>query len=313
MTWDLYLGADATIILGTITPEQVPPVATEIYRQVQATNFPERAKAIAKQVDKKNPHFICLQEAVIWHLLSPPDFKPEIHFEYDFLKILLEELKYRGLKYKVIVINKDLDIEVPTSTGFFLHFIDRNVILAREDSDFTISNMSSGQYQAIFPAPIGGQLIPIPRGWASVDVKIDGKKFRLLTTHLDHDSEKVRDQQAVELIQLTNDVDFPTILTGDFIFDANSSPPPSPYLLFLDAGYEDAWKIAGEGPGSTCCHDFDLLNLVSDLNTRTDFIFFRGNIGVKKIDLVGESQNDRASNALWPSTAAGLVADFKFS
>jgi endonuclease/exonuclease/phosphatase family metal-dependent hydrolase len=223
MSWDLYLGADATIILGT-TPEQVPQVATEIYRQVQATNFPERAKEIAKQISKKNPDFICLQEAVIWQILSPPGFEPVIHFEYDFLKILLEELKSRGLKYEAIVINQNLDIEVPASTGFILHFMDRNIILARKHSDFTISNTKSGQYQAIFLAPIGGQSIPIPRGWASVDVKIDGKKFRLLTTHLDHDSEIVRDLQAVELIQLTSAADLSLILTGDFQFDANSSP-----------------------------------------------------------------------------------------
>ena len=312
MSWDLYLGADATIILGT-TPEQVPPVATEIYRQVQATNFPERAKAIAEQISKKNPDFICLQEAVIWQLLSPPGFKPEIHFEYDFLKILLEELKSRGLNYEAISTNQNLDIEVPASTGFILHFTDRNIILARKHSDFTISNTKSGQYQAIFLAPIGGQSIPIPRGWASVDVKIDKKKFRLLTTHLDHDSETVRDQQAVELIQLTNAADIPQILTGDFQFDANSSPSPSPYLLFLNAGFEDAWKVTGEGPGFTCCQDVDVLNLVSELNTRPDLILFRGDLDVKKIDLVGESQNDRTSNALWPSTSAGLVADFKFS
>lgn len=74
MTWDLYFGADATIILGT-TPEQVPPAVTKIYRQVQATNFPERAKAITKLIAKKNPDFICLQDAAIWHLSSPPDFR----------------------------------------------------------------------------------------------------------------------------------------------------------------------------------------------------------------------------------------------
>lgn len=216
------------------------------------------------------------------------------------------------MKYEAIAVNTNLDIDVPASNGFILHFTDRNIILARKHSDFTISNIESGQYQAHFLAPIGSQLIREPRGWASVDVNIDGKKFRLMTTRLDFDSETVRAQQAEELIELTNDVDFPMIITGDFQFDANSSAP-SPYLLFIDAGFEDAWKIAEEGPGFTCCQDFDVLNLVSKLNKRPDLILFRGNLGVKKIDIVGESQYDRTSNALWPSNSAGLATDFKFS
>ncbi|WP_462410073.1 exonuclease/endonuclease/phosphatase family protein [Neobacillus sp. Marseille-QA0830] len=309
MSWDLYLGADATIIIGA-APEQVPEIATKIYRQVQATNFLKRAKAIAKQVSKKHPDFICLQEAVIWQILSPPGFEPEIHFEYDFLKILMEALENRGLKYEAVVINQNLDIVVPTSEGFLLHLIDRSVTLVKKHSGFTISNANSGRYQAVFLAPIGGQFIPIPRGWASVDVRKDGKRFRLMTTHLDHDSETIRDQQAAELVQLTNGVDLPLIVTGEFEFDADSSPPPSSYLLFLNAGFDDAWNIAGEGPGFTCCQDPDLLNLESGLSFRPNLILFRGDLNVKRMDLVGESQNDRTSNALWPSNAAGQFARF---
>ena len=227
----------------------------------------------------------------------------------SFLDILLKELRRRGLKYEAIAVNQNLDIDVPASTGFILHFTDRNIILAKKNSDFTISNIQSGQYEAHFLAPIGGQLFIEPRGWVSVDVKIDGRKFRLLTTRLDFDSEEVREQQAAELVQLTNGVDLPLIITGDFGFDVNTNPPP--YLLFLNAGFKDAWTIAGEGPGFTCCQDFDVLNLVSELSGRSDLILFRGNLEVKKIDIVGESQNDRASNALWRSNSTGIVADFK--
>ncbi|WP_042464191.1 exonuclease/endonuclease/phosphatase family protein [Neobacillus dielmonensis] len=311
MSWDLYLGADATVIIGA-APEQVPEIATRIYRQVQATNFPKRAKAIAKQVSKKHPDFICLQEAVIWQILSPPGFEPDIHFEYDFLKILIEAFGNRGLKYEAVVINQNLDIVVPTSEGFLLHLIDRSVILVKKQSDFILSNANSGRYQAAFLAPIGGQFIPIPRGWASVDVKKDGKMFRLMTTHLDHDSETIRDQQAAELVQLTDGVDLPLIVTGEFEFDADSSPPPEAYLLFLNAGFDDAWTIAGEGPGFTCCQDPDLLNLVSGLNFRPNLILFRGDLNVKRMNLVGKSQNDRTSNALWPSNAAGQFARFTY-
>jgi hypothetical protein len=42
-------------------------------------------------------------------------------------------------------------------------------------------------------------------------------------------------------------------------------------------------------------------------------ILFKGNIKVKDIELVGNSQNDRTISGLWPSDHAGVVAELKLN
>ena len=66
--------------------------------------------------------------------------------------------------------------------------------------------------------------------------------------------------------------------------------------------------IAGKGDGLTCCQDADVLNLISQLFVRIDLILFRGDFKVKKVDVVGEEQEDRTPTALWPSDHAGVFA-----
>lgn len=68
MTWNLYLGADLTPIF-TAAPEQIPERITEVFRQFLATNFPRRAKAIARQIALVQPDIIGLQESVLVELI----------------------------------------------------------------------------------------------------------------------------------------------------------------------------------------------------------------------------------------------------
>ncbi|WPC39541.1 hypothetical protein [Clostridium sp. JS66] len=63
MTWNVYLGAELTPLFTTCSAEQIPELATQVFRQFLATNFPERAKVIANQIDLKKPDIIGLQEA----------------------------------------------------------------------------------------------------------------------------------------------------------------------------------------------------------------------------------------------------------
>lgn len=49
LTWNIYQGFDVTPLFNpALTPEQILAVITQILRQFLATNFPVRAKAIAK-------------------------------------------------------------------------------------------------------------------------------------------------------------------------------------------------------------------------------------------------------------------------
>ncbi len=309
MTWNIYFGSSLTPVVGT-TPVELPQRVTEIYRQFQATNFPVRAGAIADQIAKKEPDIIGLQEVAKWQLLLPQNSK--IVVTYDFVSILLKELEKRGLHYQVLAETRDTDVTLPSSHGFNVRFLDRDVILARKHSGLKFSNIQTKNFEASLTVPIGGNLVKTLFGWSSVDVEICGKKFRLVNTHLQPGSPlipetlQVQLAQADELLNGPGATQLPLVFIGDFNSNSNGSGPS--YNKLINAGFKDSWKIAGIGDGLTCCQDADVLNLISQLFVRIDLILFRGDFKVKKIDVVGEEQEDRTRTALWPSDHAGVVA-----
>lgn len=309
MTWNIYFGAILTPALGT-TPEELPQRVTEIFRQFQATNFPVRARAIADQIARKKPDIIGLQEAAIWQLLLPQNSKVAV--EYDLVTILLKELKKRGLHYQVLAKVDTTDVTVPSSSGFNVRFVDRDVILVRKNSGLKFSNIQTKIFDAFLPVLVGGKIEKLQFGWVSVDVKICGKKFKLVNTHLQPVSPlipptlQIQLAQANELLQGPGATELPVVFIGDFNSNSDGSGPS--YNLMINAGFEDTWNIAGKGEGLTCCQDADVLNLNSQLLVRIDLILFRGDFKVKKVDVVGEEQEDRTSTALWPSDHAGVAA-----
>lgn len=204
------------------------------------------------------------------------------------------------------------DVTVPSSTGFNVRFLDRDVILARKKSGLKFSNIQTKNFEAFFPVPVGDMIVNTLSGWASVDVRICGKKFKLVNTHLQPVSPlqpvtlQVQLAQADELLNGPGATELPLVFIGDFNSNSDGSGPS--YNKLINAGFTDAWEIAGKGDGLTCCQDADLLNLISQLFAKIDLILFRGDFKVKKVDVVGEEQEDRTPTALWPSDHAGVVA-----
>lgn len=291
-TWNIYFGFDPTPLAGGFTPEAV----TQVFRQFLATNFPERAKALAKAIASNKPAFIGLQEAVVI-TLTIPTFGT---VTYNFVELLLQALKDRGLHYKVAELNENRNVQnVPDSNGNFLSFLDRDVILVNKDHKFKIINRQSGNYAASF--------MGTPRGWSAIDVRLDGQVCRMITTHLEPLNETVRNAQVVELLNGPANTNLPTIITGDM----NSTPDSAAYQLFISTGYQDVWSQVGEGDGFTCCQGADLLNALSTLNRRIDYIFIRNGLESKKAQVAGESQSDRTKTGLWPSDHAGVWAKLK--
>ena len=80
------------------------------------------------------------------------------------------------------------------------------------------------------------------------------------------------------------------------------------YNNVIAAGFTDAAVAGGRGNTVTCCQDFDLLNPISALDARVDFVLFRGHFSVKRAAVVGDRPRDRTRSGLWPSDHAGLVA-----
>ena len=299
MTWNIYQGFNVTPLFAA-PPELIPEVVTQVFRQFLATNFPVRAKAIAKAIASKEPNLIGLQEAVLVELIIPTFGT----VTYDFIDILLEALEEQGLKYEVAALNNNAKGELPDNNGNLLQFLERDAILIRKNSNLDIIGKQEANFQTNLTIPLAGQPFTILRGWSSIDVKIDGKVFRLINTRLDPSVESIRNAQALEILQGPANTSLPVVIIGDL----NAIPNSSTYNLFITTGFKDLWNKVGEGPGFGHEQGADLLNAISMLIERVDYILFKNGWEPIKADLVGESQSDRTETGLWPSDHAGLFA-----
>ncbi len=304
MTWNIYFGADLTPLINT-TPEEVPEIMTEIYQQVQQTDFPARARSIAKQIWETKPDLIGLHEVALWTVQSPTT-KNVI----SFLMILLKNLRKLGLDYCVVAVNKNFRKKLPSSTGELIGLLDRDVILARQKLPWKFSNIQKKNFATNLVVPIGNEPFTVLRGWSSVDVCFNGKKFRLVNTHLEGNSTEIQVAQVTELLKGPAVTDLPLIFIGDFNSNANGRETPT-YDILINAGFTDAWPIAGQGSGFTAFQARNLRNPLSTLSKRIDLILFRDNFRVKQGYTVGDQQKDRTLSGLWPSDHGGVGAILK--
>ncbi|GGE55877.1 endonuclease/exonuclease/phosphatase family protein [Priestia taiwanensis] len=305
MTWNLYLGADLTPFV-TATPAQIPQTVTNVFRQFLATNFPVRVEAIADQIARKRPDIIGLQEAELWQLFVP-NF-PTV--TYDFIELLLHALRQRGLYYELAAFNNNLSIQLPSSTGNIVGRLDRDAILIRQGVGLNIVQRQEANFQTNLTLPIAGQPITLLRGWSFLDIVKQGKTFRVINTHLEPVSPAVQVAQGNELLAGPANTTLPLILLGDLNSNANGPGTPT-YGNLINAGFQDTWLAVGQGTGATAIQDADLLNAVSSLNARIDFILFKNGWQPLLADVVGDQQSDRTPTALWPSDHAGVAADLR--
>ena len=116
MTRNIYLGGNIFLPIATHgRAPQFEQKAGELWDQVETTNFPRRAKLLAREIKRHKPDLIGLQEVALWRR-GPQGVKdgsatPATQVVYDFKKTLLRELKRAGLKYRVGDTQREADIE----------------------------------------------------------------------------------------------------------------------------------------------------------------------------------------------------------
>lgn len=328
MSRNLYLGANIDPILAIQDPNQVPGAIAQAWAAVVASNFPERAKALATEIETSGAQLIGLQEATIYRRQTPSDFvfgnrsTNATVVAYDFVEILLAELAQRGLSYRVVARVVNTDLEFPMFTGQAplpfddIRYTDQDVILAR--ADVAVRNPVGQNFAAVVSLPIGGLPVQLKRGWVAVDAEAAGGTVRFTNTHLEVQSFRaVQEAQARELTAWLSASPHTVVLVGDLNSAANADAPPASltgsYNIFRSAGFADLWlRGNGQTPGLTCCQQPDLRNPVSTLNQRIDFIMIdQGTnqfVGGVQMNVVGDQPADRTPSGLWPSDHAGLVA-----
>jgi hypothetical protein len=316
MSRNLFLGADVAVLLTATDPAQIPVKMAELWGQVVANDFPQRAGALADEIADTRAHLVGLQEVSTYYLAPPGQ---PFALAYDYLQILLDSLTARGLDYVAPVQTANMDVTLPmvTPTGLaYVRLIVSDVVLAR--ADVSVSNPQGGNFAVGLTVPIAGALeLTIPRGWASVDADIDGRRVHFVTAHLEAFSPAHNAAQGSELLALLAGRPSPLILVGDLNVTPDGSRGPT-YANVLAAGFADVWTAANGGDDApTCCFDADLSSTARVLTQRVDFIFVRDIfprerlIGSAAAWTVGDQLSDRTVGGLWPSDHAGLVGELR--
>lgn len=354
MTQNLYLGADIFKVVDAAfipnpddpdgppisnpDPYAIPFAVFDVFQTMLSTNFPERAEAIADEIAKYKPDVIGLQEASTYYIQTPGDFligNPEQANELviDFYATLNAALQARGLHYRAFFVT-NADIEMPmlnpiTGQLSDVRLVDHDIILVR--NGLWAKEAYSDNYFYNLSLNLGGAEVEFTRGYITVEVKIQGEKYRFVNTHLEvrsNEGSEFRVIQALqmnELLQLLEKEKRPIIMLGDF----NSSyddqvfihdvygPIVPPYWQAIYKGYADSWLLQKHpGDGYTSGFDEYVSDPTAELTTRIDLIFVdQKKLKIEKVDaeVVGDELEDRTPSGFWPSDHAGVVAAIRFS
>ena len=255
MTLNQYLGADFASLLappgGDFGAELV-----RILEEVAATDFPARAQRQAREIARRKPHLVGLQE--VW-ALSCSDFNaadqrgcedPAIADAFlDYLDQTLDALAARGADYDVVAVVENLDLSsiqippFPPGLPFLINnvpaaliAVDRDVILARADvpavpADLDCENPSEDgcNYGFILNVPIPPIEVSFERGFVGVDATVGSKDYRFVNTHLEIREPVPKEFQCAQAAELIETLDAtPPEVSLILVGDLNSSPKDEP-------------------------------------------------------------------------------------
>jgi hypothetical protein len=320
MSRNLYLGATLSPVLAVAADPPTDPgelqaaiieAVRTVWEQVRATDYPRRAEALADEIVEADALLVGLQEVTTYRKGPLQQNVPAEEVILDFLDILLAELADRGAPYRVLVSVENFDGQLPYvgPEGLFdLRLTDRDVIIARADvpaSQLKVLGTASGNFAAAVPLELGGQQLPVTRGWVSADVKHRGQTFRFVNTHPEAFSELVNFLQVRELVAGPLATSLPVVLVGDL----NATPDSDAMGLVFGAGFLDAADAPGGDLGDTCCFDADVRG--GTLDQRIDYVLYRGRFEVTGHERVGLEPDE--PDGLYPSDHAGVVADLVLS
>lgn len=118
------------------------------------------------------------------------------------------------------------------------------------------------------------------RALLEATIDLDGRPVRVLGTHLQWDSEEERLEQARAVVARLDDR--PTVLLGDL-----NTTPGTPTYAALAARLEDAWVLAGEGPGHTFTAE--------PPPRRIDYVWVGGGLRVLAAEVLGSVASDHSA------------------
>jgi endonuclease/exonuclease/phosphatase family metal-dependent hydrolase len=329
MTRNIFLGADLGPALAATSIAEAVDAGGVILQEVDATNFPERAKPLAREIAAAEPDLVGLQEVALWRQQIPPDGiggEPATEVRYDFLALLMQELDALDAGYTVVAVQEEFDQELPVDldgsndTGAPPLGVDldgrltmRDVILVKRGSAVRPTGETDGaHYTTLFELNLGGALpIDVERGWLSTEATVAGTstEFRFVNTHLEAFGEDtIREAQAKELFAPGGplDTDKQVILAGDLNSgtEARHNIHGTDQLAFaalLGFGMTDNGAI------QSCCYS-DLFDPTQVFDHTVDHVLTKPGLQTKNAFVTGNDPAERTPSGLWPSDHGGVVS-----
>jgi endonuclease/exonuclease/phosphatase family metal-dependent hydrolase len=319
MTRNLYLGSGLANLTGVSGPAELTTAVGEDWANVLATDFRTRAAALAEEVARARPDVLGLQEVTLWRDSPVSDLREHpgpdaTHVVLDHLAVLTSALAAHGTPYRPVVVSTTDDFEVTRRAAgrlTDLRITDRDALLVRTDRLTRVTDPRSAHYAAVRVVPSWPAPVDSPRGWTSIDYRLDHRTtVRIFDTHLEVSGPRagrIQERQADELLEMVASSPFPVIVVGDF-----NSDPADPYTDTyerLTAVLHDAWTTARPAdPGPTCCEDGLLDNRAPRLDRRVDLVLTSGDWPVTGVARTGAVPFRSGPAPVWASDHAGLTA-----
>jgi endonuclease/exonuclease/phosphatase family metal-dependent hydrolase len=309
MTRNLYLGANLDAIVRAKSAPEAFAAVEAGWADVQANDFPIRARAIAREIAAVRPDFVGFQEVALYRVQTPADFTvtPAKVVALDYVRELRKAFAARHLGYRFVGIGSATDAELPSGDPpkMDIRLTLRDALLVRIDPRLKVTRVRTGLYATT--TPLFGGFVTAKRGWVLADAKVRGRSIRIVTTHLESFSDTSQVAQGQELATGPVRTALPTALLGDLNSRADGSGTPT-YANLRATGLRDAWTQAHPGAvGLTCCHGMLLRDLGGPFYSRIDYVLVRNGLTAVAAGIVGEEPRDRISG-LWPSDHAGVWA-----
>jgi endonuclease/exonuclease/phosphatase family metal-dependent hydrolase len=309
MTRNLYLGANLDPI---VKAKSLPAALSAVeagWAQVQANDFPVRARAIAREIAAVKPDFVGFQEAVLYRTQTPPDFTatPATHVALDYVAELRKAIAARKLKYRFVAVAPWTDAELPSGSPatMDIRLTVRDALLVHVDKKLRIKRVRKVQYATV--TPLIPDVVVAKRGFIYADATKNGHVFRVATTHLESFNDTSQVAQGQELGRALSAGKVPTVLLGDLNSRADGTGTPT-HANLLALAFKDAWTQAHPNDvGLTCCHGDDLRELGGPFYSRIDYVLLKNGFRAVAAGIVGQSPSDRI-DGLWPSDHAGVWA-----
>ena len=332
MTRNVFLGADLSPAIGAPSIAEAVDGSGVIWNELQRTRFAQRAKPLAREIKRSKADLVGLQEVALWRTQTPSDLggppsnpgaTSATKVSQDFLAILKRELKRIRAGYKVVVVQQEFDAELPVdqdandSTGgafgaeFDARLTMRDVILVRRASKVKLGKTSRGHFTTRYEPNVGGVIIPVDRGWASVEAKLGKKRFRFVDTHLEAFGDPtIREAQAKELTTGPLKSSRQVILVGDLnsgIARHNEPEQPGDDLAFLAlAGF----GMKDNGAVQSCCYS-DLFDPAATFDHTVDHVLTKPALNTVRAVVTGNKRSERTPSGLWPSDHGGVVSTLR--